>query len=193
MARHSGLYTRDLSTAMVNCGAWEEISMNVLSTPVAEGWWWWWLYFLTDLLICSFWVRFSHAMKNQTPQTWFYLGFIVWGRSRKWLKVTSFLGGRGASPPPPPPKVFCNEYALRYNLVHFETQFWEMLRSVHWPHRVWMIFLIQLHFFYTVMITTFLGGSWAFLGGSFYPSNTLDRTLPEVWWTEARFPLAHWT
>ena len=25
--------------------------------------------------------------------------------------------------PPPPPKVFCHEYALRYNLVHFETQF----------------------------------------------------------------------
>ena len=23
----------------------------------------------------------------------------------------------------------------------------------------------------------FLGGSWAFWGGSFYPSNTLDRTL----------------
>ena len=27
------------------------------------------------------------------------------------------------------------------------------------------------------MITIFLGGSWAFWGGSFYPSNTLDRTL----------------
>ena len=27
------------------------------------------------------------------------------------------------------------------------------------------------------MITIFWGGSWAFWGGSFYPSNTLDRTL----------------
>ena len=55
--------------------------------------------------------QFSHAMNNQTPQTGFYLGFIVLGRSRKWLKVTSFLGGLGE-----------NEYALRCNLVHFETQ-----------------------------------------------------------------------
>ena len=29
-------------------------------------------------------------------------------------------------------------------------------------------------YLYTVMITTFLGGSWAFWGGSFYPSNTVD-------------------
>ena len=132
MARHSGLYTRDLSTAMVNCGAWEEISMNVLSTPVVEGWWWWWwLYFVTYLLIRSFWVRFSHAMNNQTPQTGFYLGFIVLGRSRKWLKVTSFLGGLGEK-----------KYALRCNLVNFETQLWEMSLCVHWPHRAWMIFPI---------------------------------------------------
>ena len=38
-------------------------------------------------------------MNDQTPQTGFYLGFIVWGRSRKWLKVTNFLGGPGACPP----------------------------------------------------------------------------------------------
>jgi len=37
IARDSGLDTRDLSTAMVNRGAWKEISMNVLSTPVVEG------------------------------------------------------------------------------------------------------------------------------------------------------------
>ena len=42
--------------------------------------------------------QFSHAMNDQTPQTRFYLGFIVWGRSHKRLKVTSFLGGAGACP-----------------------------------------------------------------------------------------------
>ena len=109
-------------------------NLNVLSTPVVEGWWWWWwwwLYFVTYLLIRSFCVRFSLAMNNQTPQTGFYVAFIVLGRSRKWLKVTSFLGGLGE-----------NEYALRCNLVHFETQLWEMLLCVHWPHHVWMIFPI---------------------------------------------------
>ena len=41
---------------------------------------------------------------------------------------------------PPPPKIFGNEYALRCNLVHFKTQFWEMLQCVHQPCHVWMIF-----------------------------------------------------
>ena len=40
----------------------------------------------------------------------------------------------------------------------------------------------RYNYSYTVIITIFLGGrSWAFWGGgSFYPSNTLDRTLPTV-------------
>ena len=42
--------------------------------------------------------------------------------------------------PPPPPKIFGNEYTLRCNLVHFKTQFWEMLQCVHQPRHVWMIF-----------------------------------------------------
>ena len=33
---------------------------------------------------------------------------------------------------------------LRCSLVHFQTQFCEMLRIVHWPRRVWMIFPIYL-------------------------------------------------
>ena len=37
IAMDSGLDTRNLSTAMVNCGVWEEISMNVLSTAVVKG------------------------------------------------------------------------------------------------------------------------------------------------------------
>ena len=60
-------------------------------------------------------IRFSHAMNSQTPQTGFYLGFIVWRRSHEWPKGTSFLGGSR------------NEYVLRCNLVHFETQFCEHL------------------------------------------------------------------
>ena len=38
IAMDSGLDTRNLSTAMVNCGVWEEISMNVPSTTVVKGW-----------------------------------------------------------------------------------------------------------------------------------------------------------
>ena len=45
-------------------------------------------------------------------------------------------GGRGVR------KFFLDEYALRYNLVHFETQFWEMLQCGRWPRRVWIIFPI---------------------------------------------------
>ena len=37
-------------------------------------------------------------------------------------------------------EMFCYEYALRCNLVHFETQFWEMLQCVQWPCCIWMIF-----------------------------------------------------
>ena len=47
-------------------------------------------------------------------------------------------GGAGGMPP----GNFWNEYALRCNLVHFYTQFWEVLQCVHWPRRVWMIFPI---------------------------------------------------
>ena len=54
--------------------------------------------------------------------TEFYLGFIIWGRIPKWLKVMSFLGeGRGSGSIPL--EFFLNEYVLRCNLVHFETQF----------------------------------------------------------------------
>ena len=87
-----------------------------------------------------------------------------------------------------------NEYALRCNLVHFETQFWdvtvavsldrEYLLHVHWPRRVWMIFPIQL--LIHCNDNNILGGEaghflfcffFFFGGGSFYPSNTLDRIL----------------
>ena len=60
------------------------------------------------------------------------LGFIVLGRSPKWPKARSFLGRS--------PEMFWKGYALRWNLVHFKTQFWEILQCVHWPRRVWMIF-----------------------------------------------------
>ena len=75
-----------------------------------------------------------------------------------------------------PSETFWNDYALRCHLVHFETQFWECysvckdLVAFGWS--------LQYSYLYTVMITIFLGGKLGILGrGSFYPSNTLDRTL----------------
>ena len=57
----------------------------------------------------------------------------------------------------------------------------------------------QYSYLYTVMITIHLGGgSWAFWGGSFYPSNTLDRTLhvstfyPLVIWSCMFWPSVMW-
>ena len=55
----------------------------------------------------------------------FYLGFILCWRSPEWLSATSFIGGSRVMPPL---EVFYNDYVLRCNLVHFETQFWEMLQ-----------------------------------------------------------------
>ena len=91
------------------------------------------------------------------------------GEKSRVVKATSFLGwSRGM----PPPQNFWNEYVLRCNLVHFETQFWEVLQCVQWPAvTIWLLNTVVT----TILI--FLGGSWAFWGGSFYPSNTLDRTL----------------
>ena len=71
---------------------------------------------------------------------------------------------------------------LRCSLVHFQTQFREMLQIVHWPRRVWMIFPIYLIIYCSDNNIFFGGGggSRAFWGGSFYPSNTLDRTLDYI-------------
>ena len=90
---------------------------------------------------------------------------------------------RGSGDMPPPPEIFWNEYALRCNLVHIETQFCDnvtMVFSFYLSHSVlrrgirtscaltssrlddffWYSYL------YTVMITIFFGGgSWAFLWG----------------------------
>ena len=90
----------------------------------------------------------------------FYLGFIVWGRSPEWPKTTSFPGGPGVCPPG---NFFEMTAPLRYNLVHFETQFWEKLQCVHWPRRVWMIF--RYSYLYTVMITILFGGEAGHLVG----------------------------
>ena len=57
-----------------------------------------------------------------------YLGFIVWRRSPEWPKAMSFPGGSGGHAPP---EIFLNKYALRCNLVHFGTQFCEMLQCLH--------------------------------------------------------------
>ena len=58
-------------------------------------------------------------------------------------------GARGHAPP----EMFWNEYALRCNLVHFETQFWEMCTDL-----VASGWLFRYSYLYTVMITIFFGG-----------------------------------
>ena len=98
---------------------------------------------------------------------WLYLGFIVWERSPEWPKATSFLGWSGGIPP----RSFFEINMCRDAIwCIFERRFWEMLQCVHWPRQVWMIFPICLLVYCNDTIF-FLGG------GSFYPSNTLDRTL----------------
>ena len=78
----------------------------------------------------------SHLQMYLKSRQGVYLGFIqVPSGRRPW----SPQRGPGACPPPQK-KMFWNEYALRCNLVHFETQFWEILQCVHWLRRVWMIF-----------------------------------------------------
>ena len=106
----------------------------------------------------------------QLQKTWlFSLGFnrrtarVLYGIYRLGEKspVTEGLKvPRGVRGHVPPGNFFWNEYALRCNLVHFETQFWEMVQCVHWPRRVWMIFWYS--YLYTVMITIFF---WGGVGG----------------------------
>ena len=119
-------------------------------------------------------------------QPGFYLAFIVWGRSPKWPKATSFLGWSGGIPPGNFLKWICAEMQCGA----FESQFWEMLQwyfilffqslsrcdngaiihvpchivsldreyllNVHWPRRVWVIF--RYSYLQTVMITIFFWG-----------------------------------
>ena len=74
--------------------------------------------------------------------------------------------------------MFWNEYALRCNLVHFETLF-EKCYCVC-TDLVASGWFFRYSYLYIVMMTIFWRGSWAFLPGSFYPPNTLDRTLAIV-------------
>ena len=99
-----------------------------------------------------------------------YLGFVVWGRSPEWAKGVRVHDPR---------KCFESnmKYALRCNLVHFET----VLRNV----TVCALPLSRLDDFFrysyshTVMMTIFFGGgSWAFWGKAFTSSSNIrDRTL----------------
>ena len=101
-------------------------------------------------------------------------GEVPRGRSPEWPKARSFLGGGGGILVSP--EIFSNEYAVRCNLIHFETQLWETFQYVHWPRRVWLIF--PMSYLYTVMITTFFRGKLDIWGaGSLYPSNNQDRSL----------------
>ena len=102
----------------------------------------------------------------------FYLGFIVWGRSAKWAKATSFLGGSGGMSPRNVLKWICAEMQsaafwdtiLKSNTVSALT-----LRLNDFSDIDTHILKWWQHFFFF----WWGGGGW-----SFYPSNTLNRTLP---------------
>ena len=97
----------------------------------------------------------------------FYLGFIIWGRSPEWPKATSLLEGSA-----PPPGDF-----LKWICTKMQSgAFWDtILRNgtvcALTSSRLDDFF--RYSYLYTVLMTIFLGGS-------FYPSNTLDRTLKRV-------------
>jgi len=120
-----------------------------------------------------------------------------WGRSSEWQKATSFLEGSGGMPPR---KFF--EMNIRWDAIwsslrhNFETMFVilyvpchivsldrEYLLHVHWMH-VASGWFLRYSYFYTVMMTIYFRGKLGILGASFYPSNTLDRTLGVIHWDE---------
>ena len=74
---------------------------------------------------------------------------------------------RGVRPPPPlPDEIWC---ILRHNFEKCYSVSTNLVAS-------WWFF--RYSYLYTVMITIFFWGKAGhFVGGSFYPSNTLDRTL----------------
>ena len=63
-----------------------------------------------------------------------------------------------------PPELFLNEYALQCNLVHFETQFWEMLQ---W---YFILFFSRDHVLTMLHLAPiFFGGKLGILGGKLLP------------------------
>ena len=103
----------------------------------------------------------------------FYLGFIIWGRSPEWPKATSLL--EGSAPPGDFLKWICTEMQ--------SGAFWDtILRNgtvcALTSSRLDDFF--PYSYLYTVLMTIFFEGKLGILGGSLYPSNTLDRTLKRV-------------
>ena len=111
----------------------------------------------------------------------FYLGFIVWGRSPEWPKVTSFLGGVGGMLPR---ESFGNEYALACNLVHFEIQFSEMLQwyfilFFSHDHVLTMLHLAPIFAKGPVIIYVGGGGGGEIMGGGPDPIFSKTRGGPK--------------
>ena len=156
---------------------WIEAISGMVSAPVQKLSGIAWLNIdLTSPISIQFLERFLTERCNFHNLTGFYLGFIFWGRSPEWPKATSFLGGSGGKPPQ---KFFEMD-------MHWDA-FWCILRHIF--EKCYSVcndlvvsrWFFQYSYLYTVVIIFFFwggGGSWAFWGGSFYPSNTLDRTLP---------------
>ena len=150
-----------------------EKSLKFLSKKGYEPWWPY-SFHRQMILKCYLVKQIYTVIVVQGMVSWYY----CW--SRKGVKVLSWIyrlgensrvaeghelpsGIRGHASP----EIFWNEYALRCNLVHFETQFWEVLQwyfisffsrdhvpchmvpldreyslYVQWPRRVRMIFPI---------------------------------------------------
>ena len=82
----------------------------------------------------------------------FFLG-LSWGRVFESRVAKGHELHRGVRGHIHPERLW-SQYALRCNLVHFETQFWDILQCVHWPRRVWWFF--RYSYLYTVMITIYI-------------------------------------
>ena len=107
-------------------------------------------------------------MFNYFPQPGFYLGLIVWGRIPRGQRQDDKTTSPGYAP-----GKFWNEDALRCNLAILRHNFEKCycvctdLIASGW--------FFPYSYLYTEMNWGNCGG-----GGSFYPSNTLERTLPAI-------------
>ena len=71
---------------------------------------------------------------------------------------------------------FCSRDHVPHHIVSLDREYYNYFTCTDLVASGWFF---QYSYLYTVMITIYLGGRLAFGGrGSFYPSNTIDGTLP---------------
>ena len=107
----------------------------------------------------------------------FYLRFIFWGRSPDWPKATIFLGGSRDKHPREFFEMDMHWDAICCILRHNFEKCYAVCDDL-----VMSEWFFQYSYLYTVVITIFFWGEagHSFWRGSFYPSNTLGRTLEIV-------------